>query len=326
VDQEFFKKLHAEGTISDESYSKIEQRNTAALVSLHLEVRTFLYLGIVLLTTGLGIVVYKNINTIGHQAILAFIALITIGCFFYCYKHKKPFSKAKVQTPNSAFDYLLLLGTLSFLIFVGYLQYQYNVFGSNYGLATFIPMLVLFYIAYDFDHMGILNLGITNLGIWMGVSVTPKQLLFSHTFNSTTIIYTYLGFGLLLLFSGWLTGKLQIKPHFKFSYQHYGLHVSLISLLAGYFFLYDSPFALLWLAGVFILSFLIYRDAVKQHSFYFILSVILYSYVAITSLIFRGLGNLGNDGALSIYFLYFIASPICLILLLININKKLKKA
>jgi hypothetical protein len=325
VDQGIFKKLHADGTISDESYNKIEQRNAAALVSLHFEVKTFLYLGILLLTTGLGIVVYKNINTIGHQAILAFIALITIGCFFYCYKHKKPFSKDKVQTPNSAFDYLLLLGTLSFLIFVGYLQYQYNVFGSNYGLATFIPMLVLFYIAYDFDHMGILNLGITNLGIWMGVSVTPKQLLFSHTFNSTTIIYTYLGFGLLLLFLGWLTGKLQIKPHFKFSYQHYGLHVSLISLLAGYFFLYDSPFALLWLAGVFVLSFLIYRDAVKQHSFYFILSVILYSYVALSSLLFRGLSNF-NEEAISIYFMYFIGSPIGLILLLIHLNKKMKKA
>lgn len=161
MDQEIFKKLYADGTISDESYSKIGQRHANALVSVHFEIRTFLYLGILLLTTGLGIVVYKNIDSIGHQAILAFIALITIGCFFYCYKHKKPFSKAKVQTPNSAFDYLLLLGTLSFLIFVGYLQYQYNVFGSNYGLATFMPMLALFYIAYDFDHMGILNLGIT---------------------------------------------------------------------------------------------------------------------------------------------------------------------
>jgi len=221
VDQDFLRKLHAEGTISDESYNKIQQRHANALVSIHFEIKTFLYLGILMLTTGLGILVYKNIDSIGHQAILAFIALITTGCFYHCFKHKKPFSKHKVPTPNSAFDYLLLLGTLSFLIFVGYLQYQYNVFGSNYGLATFIPMLALFYIAYDFDHIGMLNLGITNLGIWMGVSVTPKQLLFSHTFNSTTIIYTYLGFGLLLLFLGWLTGKLQIKPHFKFSYQHY---------------------------------------------------------------------------------------------------------
>jgi hypothetical protein len=249
VDYALFKQLHAEGTISDSSFEKIEQKHANPLFSVHWEVKTLLYLGILMLTTGLGVMVYKNIDTIGHQAILAFIALICTGCFVYCFKHKKPFSTAKVQAPNSFFDYLLLLGTLSFLIFVGYLQYQYTVFGTNYGMATFIPMLGLFYIAYDFDHMGILNMGITNLGIWMGVSVTPRQLLAYDTFNSQTIIFTYLGFGVILLIAGWLTGRFAFKNHFKFSYQHYGIHACFIALLAGYFFNYENPLSLLWLAG-----------------------------------------------------------------------------
>jgi hypothetical protein len=321
VDQNLLDKLHAEGTIRDESFAKISERQSLGLLSVYLEIRALLYLGILLLTTGLGIIIYKNIDTIGHQAILAFIAAIVIGCFFYCFKHKKPFSKTKAQTPNAFFDYVLLLGTLSFLIFVGYLQFQYNVFGTNYGLATFIPMLVLFYIAYDFDHIGILNMAIANLGIWLGVSVTPKKLLPYQTFDSATIIYTYLGFGFLLLFFGWATKRLEIKQHFIFSYQHYGVHVSFIAMLSGYFFYSDNGWSWLWLIGVFALAYAMYRDAMEHRSFYFLLLTVLYSYVAFSSLVIR---FLGRSNAIELLMLYFILSSIGLVFLLMRLNKSLK--
>jgi hypothetical protein len=47
--------LHAEGTISDESYEKIRQQGEVIpLFSLHWELKTLLYIGVVLLTAGLG--------------------------------------------------------------------------------------------------------------------------------------------------------------------------------------------------------------------------------------------------------------------------------
>jgi hypothetical protein len=323
VDQNLLDKLHAEGTISDESFAKISERQSLGLLSLHLEIRVLLYLGILLLTTGLGIIIYKNIDTIGHQVILAFIATIVIGCFFYCFKYKKPFAETKVQAPGVFFDYLLLLGTLSFLIFVGYLQFEYNVFGTNYGLATFIPMLALFYIAYDFDHIGILNMAIANLGIWLGVSVTPKELLADNTFDSATIIYTYLGFGFLLLFFGWATKMLEIKQHFKFSYQHYGVHISFIALLSGYFFYYDNGWCWLWLMGVFALAYIMYRDAMEHRSFYFLLLTVLYSYIAFSSLVIR---NLRWSNSIELVMLYFVLSSIGMVFLLMRLNKTLKAA
>jgi hypothetical protein len=323
VDHNLFKKLHAEGTISDESFVKIQERCNNKLFSVHLEIKTLLYVGILMLTTGLGVLVYKNIDTIGHQAILALIAAITIGCFFYCFKHKRPFSTGKVQTPNTFFDYLLLLGTLCLLIFIGYLQYQYKVFGDRYGMATFIPMVVLFYIAYDFDHMGIQNLAITNLGIWLGVTMTPKNLLLHLNFDNETIIYTYLGFGLLLLLFAWLTVKFKFKKHFQFSYQHFGVHVSFISLLSAYFFFYQNILSLLWLGAVFVLGFIIYKDAFKHRSFYFLLLTILYSYVALSSLVLRGAMAIED---ISLPIMYFIASSILLVVLLIHLNQKLKES
>ena len=322
---DIYEDLHAEKLISDDSHQKLQQRKTNPLISVYWEVKTVLYLGITLLTGGIGTLIYKNIDSIGHQAIIAFITLLTTGCFIYCFKHKKPYSKARVETPNTFFDYILLLGTLSFLILVGYLQYQYNIFGSNYGLATAIPMVALFYIAYDFDHIGILNMAIANLGIWMGVTATPRHLLAAGTFNSQRIIFTYLGFGLLLLAAAWLTQKLIIKKHFKFTYEHYGIHAASIALLAGYFFNYDVDLSFLWLLGVLGLSAWLYFDSFKARSYYFALLSVLYGYFATSCLVFRILSmDTVGEGILALGMMYMTLSAIGVIYLLTSTYKKFR--
>jgi len=317
-----YENLHADGLISNESFEKVKQRSD--LFSVHWEIKTLLYLGVLLLTSGLGLLIYENIDTIGHQFVLALIALICIGCFGYCFKTSLPFNSGKVKSPNTSFDYILLLGSVSLLTFIGYLQFEYKVFGTNYNLATLIPMIVLFFTAYYFDHLGILNMAIANLAVWMGVSVTPKSLLLNTTFDSQTIIYTYLALGIILLAGAYLTQRFNLKKHFKFSYQHYGVHVTFISLLAGYFFYYNSAFAMLWMLMLSAVAWLIFRDAFKNHSFYFLLLVVLYSYVAISSLVVRVMMLAEDEGALYLTMLYFIGSAIGLIFLLINLNKKIK--
>ena len=325
MDDDLYKDLYAEGLLSDESFAKTIQKHPS-LFSVHREIKTILYLGVALLTAGLGTLIYQNIDSIGHTFVLLLIALISAGCFAYCFKNKLPFSTEKVRSPNSSFDYILLLASISFLVFTGYLQYEYNVFGSHYGMATFIPMVVLFFIAYYFDHLGILSMAIANLAVWMGVSVTPKQLLLNHDFDSEKIIYTYLLLGVLLIAAAYSTEHFNFKKHFKFSYQHYGVHVAYISLLAGYFHFYQFPAALVWMVGIGLLSFIIFMDAFKNKSFYFLLLVVLYSYVAVSSLMVRAFIAINDISALYLMLMYFIGSGIALIFLLINLNKKLKAA
>src|SRR6188768_686875 len=170
MDINLLNQLHAEGIISDSSFTKARLAGEKKLFPVQWELKTILYLGILLLTSGLGILVYKNIDTIGHQAILLFIALICAGSFVYCNKNKEPFATSRVASPNALFDYVLLLGCSMFIIFIAYLQYQYNVFGDRYGLATFFPMVVLFLSAYYFDHLGILSMAITSFGAWLGIT------------------------------------------------------------------------------------------------------------------------------------------------------------
>jgi hypothetical protein len=294
------------------------------LLSVHWETKTLLYLGVLLLTSGLGILVYKNIDTIGHQAILFFIALICAGSFFYCIKNKLPFSVNKVEAPNVYFGYVLLLGCLTFISFIGYLQFAYNVFGNRYGLASFFPMLVLFCSAYYFDHLGVLSLAVTNLAAWLGITVTPMQLLKANDFDNSTIIFTGLFLGALLTALAFFTNKKSIKRHFEFTYSNFGMHVLFISCLAALFH-FEITY-LLWFLLLVALAYLFYRKAIDQKSFYFLLITTLYSYIGISYAVIRLLSavNSLDMGAIYLGLLYFIGSGIGIVLFLIHTNKKLK--
>jgi len=326
MDIPLFEKLQAKGLISNESLVKFKASENSKLFSLHWELKTILYLGIVLLSGGLGILVYKNIDTIGHTAILIFIGALSAGGFVYCFKTKPPFSTGKVEAPNAFFDYILLLACLCFITFIGYLQYQYHFFGNRFGLVTFIPMLVLFFSAYYFDHLGILSLAITNLCAWAGIAVTPMRILQDNDFSSNTIIYTGLVMGSGLIAMGVVTRLRQIKSHFAFSYTNFGMHILFISVLAG-MFLFTAIY-LLWfvlLAGV---AFYFYREAVRAKSFYFLLALTLYGYIGLSYVIIRILFyTLNTDiGGIYLSFMYFIGTAVGLILFLIRMNKKIKAA
>jgi hypothetical protein len=325
MDQQLFERLQKEGVISSESAERVGTISANRLFSVHWELKTILYLGVLLLSGGLGILVYKNIDTIGHQAILAAIALGCAGCFYYGIRHKLPFSREKVPAPNVLFDYILLLGCLLLITFITYLQVQYNVFGHRYGAATFIPMVALFFSAYYFDHLGVLSMAVTNLAAWMGVTVTPLQLLYENDFSSFPLIYSGLLLGAILVAAAFVSQRQHFKAHFAFTYSNFGTHIFLIATLAGMFAAYDGAYGLWFLLLAGAVAFFM-SQAIKHKSFYFALIIILYAYVGLSFVIVRLLIEVNDLGGVYAGLLYFIASGIAFVVLLVKLNKKLKKA
>ncbi|HVI48845.1 MAG TPA: DUF2157 domain-containing protein [Chitinophaga sp.] len=319
MDTQLFEKLHREGLINSDSLTKISHAGTTRLFSLHWEIKTLLYLGVLLLSGGLGILVYENIDTIGHQAILAFLALICAGSFWYCIKQHAPFSRNKVTQPNTFFDYILLLGCLTFVTFIGYLQYQYSAFGTAYGLAVFVPLVVLFFSAYYFDHIGVLSMAITNLAAWLGVTITPFQLLNSGNFSSNQLIYTGMLLGLALLAAGLLSVKQHFKTHFAFTYENFGAHLFFVACIAA--MCSNGEASVLWFLLMLGIGYLIYKKAIGEQSFYFLLITVLYLYVGFTIFLFRLISN--TDWVVS-FFLYLVVSAPVVAVLLVNLNKKIK--
>jgi hypothetical protein len=118
--------------------------------------------------------------------------------------------------------------------------------------------------------------------------------------------------------------KKNIKKHFEFTYNNFGIHILFISCLAG-LFMYHR-FYILWFLVLFGIAFYIYLKAMKKKSFYFLLLVTFYTYIALSYVVINILEGMSAGGVDSIYlgFMYFILSAIGLVRLLMIFNRKIK--
>jgi hypothetical protein len=325
VEQKLAEKLNKEKLISDAEYISVHKYLSEKLFSLHWEIKTILYLGVLLLSTGAGLIIYQNIDSISHGAILAALGILCTACFFYCFRKRQSFSNLYSESPGLLFDYLLLLGCLLFLSFESYFQYQYNVFGNKYGLAAIIPSFVFFFLAYRFDHKGVLSMGITGLAAWMGISVTPLEILHGDTdFSEMTMVWTGLAFGIGVCAAAFLLEKYNIKKHFTFTYLNFVTHVLFIAALAGLFMSDYLMAVFITLLALFSIAFFMYGK--RERSFYFILISVIYGYIGLTYLFFLGLSKMNSldMGIVYLGIIYLISSCGFIIYFFFNYKRLLK--
>ncbi|MFN3487744.1 MAG: DUF2157 domain-containing protein [Emticicia sp.] len=307
--------LTEKNIISAEQASQIKVSESNQTFSIHWELRLLLYLGIMLLSTGLGVLIYKNIDTLGHNVLIGLTALACVACFYYAFRHRKPFSWSESEESTNLDDFALLGGCLAFLTLEGYLQYQYNFFGTRYGLAAFLPAVLFFFCAYYFDHRGILSMAITALASWIGVSITPLRLLKNNDFNSQDMAITAISLGIFLMIIGWVSIQKEFKKHFSFTYFIFGGNLTFIAALSGLF-----TFDLKFIYGIIIaiLSYLSITYARTKHSYLFLLMGVIYGYVAFTYSIFK---ILPDDVAAIGFMFYFMLSAAGVVVFLIKIKE-----
>ena len=323
MNYKIFQALHQKGSISNESFEKISFNNKAP-VSLEWEIKSVLYLSIIVFTYSLATLAYKNIDTIGHAFIISIIGLICFASFYYGFKFKHRFTYAKAEWVSHLYDYIVLLGALSFVTFIAYLQFRYEIFGTRYGLATFITMSFLFVAAYVFDHKGILSLAISNLALWLGITVTPKRLLFNGDFKTFDLVYTGIILAVLLITAGELSKRFNFKAHYRFTYMNFGIHLGLISILSG---LFNSQNNFIWLIYLFGFAVIIFINAYKEKSFYFITVATGYFYIGLSYFFIKQIELFSFTSDIPIYLVlfYFIITCVALVFALIHLNKKLNE-
>jgi len=287
--------------------------------SIHWELRTLLLIGISLFTSGVGTVIYQNIDTIGHQVVIAIISCLVIACFYFVLKNRQRFSWEKVIPGNNYLEHALLLGCLLFLILEGYLQFQYNLFGTRYGLAIFIPTFIFFFLAYRFDHRGVLSMAITGLASWLGLTISPIAILEKNDFSSPGLILTGVVLGTLLWMTGWASGAKNLKQHFAFSYILFGGNLAAVAGLAGAFSHDIKAFYLISTAIT--CGFLIYY-AQQSQSLLFLLMGVVYGYILFSYILFAYLPD-SVLAAFSIY--YFMFSSVGVIFFLLNVKKIIRR-
>jgi hypothetical protein len=307
--------------ITDSQFKQVKAYRSLEIFSLNTELKLFLYLSVLSFTTGIGILIYQNIDTIGHIAILSLLLVVAIICYYFSFKNSTGFQKGETNFENSIFDYLILAAILLTCIFIGYLQFQYTAFGTHYGLATLIPTVIGLFCAYYFDNKSILSIAITGLAAYIGLSVSPQALLNNDFYETNTLSYSAIGLGTVLVLWSIYSNQIGLKKHFTLVYLTFGLHLISISCV-------NNLFELSWLIFAVILAaalYYFYTSSYKVKSVSLFVFTIVYAYIGVNIVLFKGIELLNIDEFLISFFFfvpfYFIISIIFFIRLIKNFNK-----
>ncbi|ULQ52355.1 DUF2157 domain-containing protein [Flavihumibacter fluvii] len=317
-----FEGLLNKGLISETSFEKLKNSASTPRISLHAEIRALLYLGVLLISSGIGVLVYKHIDQLGHLVIVGSLATACLACFGYCFWWRN--SNIKTTRPSSALaDYILLLGSILLLIVIGYLQTQFHFFGTRWGLASFIPMVLLFATAYYFDHKGVLSLAIINLAAWAGITINKGTWYGIKELNQEGTIITALSLSIFLVLLANIVKKRTVKPHFSAIYQQFGFHGLFLSSIAG--IIHFDKLYIAWLFLLVLSGFYYLRKAITEKSNYFLVFSCLYVYAGL-SYVFSAkiIKGLQEENEIYANLFYYLISGISVAFLLSTLNKKIK--
>lgn len=303
--------LREKNFITEAQYQRIHAITSGKIVSVFYELRTLLYLGILLFTSGIGLLIYQNIGQLGHVLSLIALGAGTLACFGYVVVKRVPYTHAQAVAPSSYYDYIVLLGCLLLVSVLGYAQFQFGILDDRLEWPTLLTAALFFVVAYRFDHLGILSMAITAFISFWGIRTSWVQWaqgdFFSRDLYSVAIVL-----GVVLVAVSTLLDKKGIKSHFTLTYQHFGLLLFFIGCFTG-MWKEDFPY------GFFVL--LIYIGCAGawfiarwKKSFLFLLYAFLSAYIATTV----WLADLIFDRYELLWFLYSIFSCGALIFFVIR--------
>ena len=225
-------RLRADNVLSAGQAALFERVARRGLVSVRFEIRALLYAGVLLLTSGVGVLVAERRQEIGPLAIAAGIALASAACLLWVARRPARFSWGEVPSPSVAFDYVLLLGLLLFASDLAYVEAQFTVLGPRWPHHLLIVGVVYLLVAYLWDSRTALGLSLAMLAAWRGLSISlPPAALgpaVAGDLRASAIVL-----GTLYLGAAALSGRLARKAHFEAIFGNAGLLLLLGGLLSG---------------------------------------------------------------------------------------------
>lgn len=202
------------------------------LVSVHGELRLLLYVGVLLITGGVGVLVQENLDRIGPAAIATGIGLAAAAALFWVGRVSPPFSWKEVPSPNLAFEYILLLGVLLAAVDLAYIEVQFTPLGPSWSWHLLIVALLAGLAAFRFDSRVVFSLALSTFAAWRGVSVAGVgKGAFDGSENP--VRWNAIACGVLFVVTGLVLKRTDRKAHFEPVTQYLGWLLILGGLASG---------------------------------------------------------------------------------------------
>lgn len=291
--------LRKKGLIENDQLLFLEAIRKNKVVSVFYELSVMFYLGVMLCTFGLGYIAYQNIGNIGHIAAMLSITVVIGFGFRWINKWSIPYAKNKIESTHSYFDYLVLLVGLLIIALFTYIQVYFNLVEQLLQWSSFLSAALFIFMAYRYDNKALLSMAITALAAAVGLSISPVNWVQGEFMNVNNLMYTSIVFGSILIAFGQFSAFKDIKAHFRFTFQNFGLLLFFSGALAALFANNEKLiFSLLILSTSAITLYLTWRF--KEFLFFIYGSIA--AYLTITYFIFN-LTLENNDYYLLIYYL-----------------------
>lgn len=207
-------KLVEAGALPPEGAPRLLRVARGELVSVHGELRALLYLGVLLVMGGVGLLVKENLDRIGPLAIAVGLGLAAAAALVWVARVAPPFSWREVPSPNLGFDYILLLGVLLAAADLAYIEVKFTPLGANWTWHLLIVAALTALAAFRFDSRVVFSLALSTFAAWRGVSAARFGAdLWWQTENA--VRWNAIGCGLLFVVLGFLLKRTDRKAHFE---------------------------------------------------------------------------------------------------------------
>ena len=227
-------RLREKGILEEPIARLLLRVNRRELVSVRNEIRALVSLGVLLITSGVGLLVKENIDEIGPLAIVAALTLGAAVCLALVARRAPPLSWGEVASPGIGFDALLLLGVLLLGSDLGFIEARFHVLKEAWAYHLLFLSLIQLAAAYLFDSRTVLSLALSTFAAWRGLStnVALESIFGSH---SGALRAEALLCGGLFLLGAVLSRRRGWKAHFETVWGNLGLLLMFAGLLSGVF-------------------------------------------------------------------------------------------
>ena len=227
-------RLRREGVLSADQTVLFGRVARGELVSLSPAIQALLYIGVVALTTGVGVLFKDRLIDFGPASIATAVGACSLACLAWAGWASKPFSRAETASPNIAFDSILVLGALLAAADLAYVEAQFSPLGAAWAWHLLLVSVFYAALAFRFDSRALFSLALTTFAAWRGVAATSvERSLFGFFRDTDAVRFNALVCGLLFVALGAFLVRSSFKAHFEPVAAHLGFLLVLQSIAWG---------------------------------------------------------------------------------------------
>jgi hypothetical protein len=305
------KEMHQAGELSAGQLDALTEIHLKKRYSVHRELRVAIYVGVLLISAGVGLTIKQYFAQLGDIAIIGSLTIGALAAFLYCFLKGGPYSSDEVESPSILFDYVLFFGCTLYAADIGYIETQFHVLGDSWHNYLLVSAALFFFLAYRSDNRLVLSMALSTLVAWFGFQLSLRFLYFQNYYRESAIAYSLITFA-----AGSLSHRLAIKKHFFDIYLNFTVHFLLAALLTGVveyrFSSWHLPAMAVSIAAVAVYS-------MRTRRFLYMLYAILYGYVCLSVValdFFHGTAEM---------YLYGIVSSLTVIGLILFLSRRFKE-